>query len=151
MGDFLSREQILDADDYRTEVVDVPEWGGKVKVKALTGIERERYEASIGYVKGDRWVSKGNVQARLVAMCVIDEDGKRMFTEDDIQKLSRKSSAALKRVVDVCRKLSGLTDEDMEWLEGNSDGDQSGPSSSSSPSLSVARSTSSSGASRAGN
>lgn len=150
MTDFLSRDQVLEADDYRSEVVEVPEWGGKIRVKGLSGLERERYEQSVGYLKGDRWVSKGNVQARLVVMCAIDADGRQLFGEDDIAKLTRKSSAALKRVVDACRRLSGLSDEDMDWLEGNSDGGQNEPSSSSSRSLSVAPSKSSSDRSAVG-
>jgi hypothetical protein len=149
MGKFLSRDQIFDADDSRSEEVYVPEWRAPtgedtVRVKGLTGAERERYEASVGYVKGDRWVPKGNAAARLVVMSVIDEKGQALFSDEDVNRLGRKSSAALKRVVDVCRRLSGLTEEDMDWLEGNSDGVQSEPSSSSSPSLLGAQSPSSS-------
>ena len=36
----LTRKQILECADIPTEIVKVPEWGGEVLVKGLTGAER---------------------------------------------------------------------------------------------------------------
>lgn len=149
MGKLLTAEEIFAADDLTTEIVEVPEWGGAVKVKALRGDERERYEASNGYVKGDRWVPKGNAAARLVSISVVDDKGQRVFSDDDVVKLGRKSAAGLRRVVQVAQRLAGLTDADMEELEGNSGSGQSESSTSDSRSLSVAPSSNSSQKSQA--
>ena len=35
----LSKEQILKSDDLKSEIVAVPEWGGDVKVRVMTGTE----------------------------------------------------------------------------------------------------------------
>ena len=43
----LNREQILAANDVKTRIVDVPEWGGSVIVRGLTSLERDRAIASI--------------------------------------------------------------------------------------------------------
>ena len=43
----LSRDDILKAEDLTTEEVDVPEWGGTVLVRGLTGRERDEFEASV--------------------------------------------------------------------------------------------------------
>lgn len=43
----LSREQILGCSDIPTEIVKVPEWGGEVMVKGLTGSQRDWLEMSI--------------------------------------------------------------------------------------------------------
>ena len=43
----LSREDIAQADDIVIEAVDVPEWGGTVLVKGMTGAERDRFEISM--------------------------------------------------------------------------------------------------------
>ena len=43
----LTRDQILQANDLVTETVEVPEWGGSVFVKSLTGVERDQFEAAI--------------------------------------------------------------------------------------------------------
>ena len=41
----LTRDLILKADDIQTREVEVPEWGGTVLIRALTGTERDAYEA----------------------------------------------------------------------------------------------------------
>ena len=47
MSKYLCRETILNANDIKTEEVNVPEWGGVVLVKSLTGSEKDKYEQSI--------------------------------------------------------------------------------------------------------
>lgn len=114
----LSREQILGATDRKTEDVAVPEWGGSVRVRGLSGAERDAYEASIVQLGagGKRSVNLKNLRARLVAYSVIDEDGNPLFTPEDVAALGDKSAAALERVFDVARKLSGLADGDVKEL-----------------------------------
>jgi hypothetical protein len=129
----LSREQILGADDRRTEDVAVPEWGGTVRVRALSGAERDAYEASIVTVRpdGSSRVSLKNLRGRLVSLSVVDEEGNRVFSEEDAVALGEKSASALERVFDVARRLSGLSEDDVaELAEGfepaPSDGSTSG-------------------------
>lgn len=43
----LTREAILSADDLPAETVDVPEWGGKVRIRTMTGSERDAFESSL--------------------------------------------------------------------------------------------------------
>jgi hypothetical protein len=122
---FLTREQILNCSDLEDiEIVDVPEWGGKVRVKALSGKERDKYETSLMEFdsKAKKVIYKAeNVKARLAAYSIVDENGTRMFSDKDILTLGNKSAKALNRVVDVCRRKSGITDDDMADLEKNSE------------------------------
>jgi len=60
-----------------------------------------------------------NIRARFVASCIIDEDGKRLFTAQDIVPLGKKSAAAMSRVFDECREINGITEKDVEEIEGN--------------------------------
>lgn len=113
----LTREQILDADDKKTEVVSVPEWGGEVMVSTMSGAERDRIEAGIIGKNGGK--NLVNVRAKFVAPCLVDESGKLLFTEKDLQKLGNKSVAALDRVFAVAQRLNRITDEDVEDLAKN--------------------------------
>lgn len=115
---YLTREQIMGADDRNTQDVDVPEWGGTVRLRGMSGLERDEYEAGIIAVgpDGKRRVDLKNMRARLVAYSIVDEDGGRMFQAEDIEALGDKSAAALERVFDVARKLSGLSSDDVEEL-----------------------------------
>ena len=79
----LSKTAILCANDLQTEDVDVPEWGGAVRVRSFTGRERDAFEASMVRGEGkDRKVDLTNMRARLVGLTVIDEGGQRLFTDE---------------------------------------------------------------------
>ena len=129
----LTRDEILKAEDIDTQEVDVPEWGGTVLVKGLSGRQRDEFEGSMVERRGRRAVlNTANMRAKLVAWSVVDETGKRLFTNADIQDLGEHSAAAVDRVYSVAAKLSGLGDEDVE--EATADFDKTGGSNSSSAS-----------------
>ncbi len=122
-GKLLTAKQILEADDIKTERLAVPEWGGDVLVKALTGAERDAFEEEIIQIKGKKTtMNRQNFRARFVAASLVDEDGKKLFTPDQIKALGQKSAAALQRVFDLAADLSGLSDEDEDELIKNSEG-----------------------------
>lgn len=122
MTQYLTKEQILTAQDIQREEVDVPEWGGKVLVQGLTGQERDAFEASMIKGKGkNAEVNLANLRAKLVARSVINADGQRLFTDDEIPVLAKKSAAALDRVYSVAQRLSGISAEDVEELTKNSE------------------------------
>lgn len=115
----LTRDQILGADDRPTEVVSVPEWGGEVKVRGLSGTERDAYEASIASPRPDgrKHINLRNLRARLVVLaCVDPETGDRLFRDDDAEALGGKSAAAVDRLFSVARRLSGLGEDDVEEM-----------------------------------
>ncbi|MFF0867627.1 hypothetical protein ACFYUV_38100 [Nonomuraea sp. NPDC003560] len=114
---FLTREQILSVDDRREEQVHVPEWGGTVIVRGLSGTQRDKYEGSL--LDSKNRVRVLDARGKLAQMSIVDQSGQLLFGEEDIKALSRKSAKALSRVVDVAQRLSGLSDEDLEELEGN--------------------------------
>lgn len=121
----LGKNEILTADDLKTQDVSVPEWGGEVRIKTLTGAERDQYEAdSVRTNKGKREVNMSNMRARLIAMCAVDEQGQLLFTRADVMKLGQKSAAALERVFDAAATMNGMSDEDVNELAGNFDGGQ---------------------------
>ena len=127
----LSSEEILNTEDILEELVEVPEWKGTVRVRGLTGRERDAYEASLLEQRGRN--TKANLQnarAKLVVLSVVDARGQRMFTESQIPQLGAKSAAALDRIWKKARDLSGMSDEDVEELTLGFDDAQSEPSTS---------------------
>jgi len=114
----LSKEAILAADDTRTEEVEVPEWGGSVLVRGMTGRERDEFESSmLIQAAGQTARELRNTRAKLVAKCAVDDDGARLFTDGDVTALGEKSAAALVRVFEVAARLSGLDEEDVAARE----------------------------------
>ena len=120
----LTKEQITKADDIKYEMVPVPEWDGEVRVRTLSGKERDAFEDSITKSKGkDTAVNMNNLRAKLCALAMVDEAGDRLFHDRDIGMLGNKSSKALDKIFDVAQRLSGIGSKDIEELVKNSDAD----------------------------
>jgi hypothetical protein len=122
----LTKEQILKAEDLKTEIVEVEEWGGSVNVRTMTGTERDAFEQSI--VEGKDKTNLANIRARLCAVTIVDENGNRLFNDEDVVELGKKSAAALDRVATVAQKLNGFRNKDIEELGKNLSKGQSGDS-----------------------
>lgn len=111
----LTRDEILQMDDLKKEKVEIPEWKGHVFIRSLTGTERDEFEQSL-------WVGEGmkkkqnldNMRAKLVALCVIDDKGKRLFSSTDAAALGGKASAVLDKLFTMASKLNGLGIGDVE-------------------------------------
>lgn len=128
----LSKEEILKIPDIQFEEVEVPEWGGRVRVKTLNGKERDTFEAGLTIHEGKKVrFNLQDVRARLVALSVVGEDGQRLFSDEDVLRLGEKSGKALDRIYDVACRLSGLGEKEIEGLLKNSPPGQSAGSGSS--------------------
>lgn len=106
----LTKDQILESSDLKNEAVDVPEWGGTVYVRTMTGADRDQFEASmvsIG-VDGTRKADMTNLRAKLIALTIVDEAGNRLFDSSDVDRLGLKSASAIERVFAVAQGLNGL-------------------------------------------
>lgn len=136
----LTRDDIKEADDIQTEKVPVPEWRKKGQpiddaflwVRSLTGAMRDKYEASLieARRKGAK-VNLENMRAKLVQLGTIkdaaadvvndeSQDASNMFFADgDVEWLGRKNAAPIERLCDAIKRLSGMTDEDLEEIRKN--------------------------------
>lgn len=115
----LSKAEILSANDLPSEDVDVPEWGGVVRIRTMSGTERDAMEQSLLGPDGKPTRNTRGLRARVVALTAIDEEGNRLFTEGEAEQLGTKSAAALSRLFDAAAKLNGLTSSDVEQLAKN--------------------------------
>jgi hypothetical protein len=144
----LSRDAILGVNDLQIEKVFVPEWGDEVIIRGLTGEERDAYEGSrrqirnAGTPQAEMVFVQDNMRANLLVKCIVDENGERLFTDRDAGLLGMKNGKVLDRLFDVASALSGMSDEEAEKIEGNSE-TASDASTSSSPETSDAPSPSS--------
>ncbi|GGK89131.1 hypothetical protein [Mangrovihabitans endophyticus] len=113
----LSRDDIRAADDSEFDEIECPEWGGAVRLSSISGRQRDRYEASLIEDRGgNRRANLENARAKLIVLCAVDEKGRKLFTPEDLNWLSAKSAKPLDRLFDACRKLTGLSQEDVDKL-----------------------------------
>lgn len=136
----LSKAEIIAAEDIAYEDVPVPEWGGAVRVRGLTGAQRSLIEATMVASKGQevevRIEAFRTLRERLVAASLVDENGKRLFTDHEVSALGEKSAVVLSRLMAVAQRLSGMDEKAVEAMAGNSEAGQSAGSGSDSPSIS---------------
>lgn len=116
--EFLTPQQILEQKTLVTEELAVPEWGGKVLVKMLSGRERDEFEASMMSMnkQGQPVDNRKNARARLVQLAVVHPDGRPYFTKHDIRTLGELPAAGLQRIFNKVQEMSAISEEDMEEM-----------------------------------
>lgn len=126
----LNKSAILDAQDLPHEDVPVPQWGGAVRVRTMTGLERDQFRATLA-ADGD--IPVGKFSAALLAATCIDEEGNRLFTMEDMELLQAKSAASLDMPAAAAMRLNGLGPNAVADSVKNSASGQSDDSGSASP------------------
>lgn len=122
-GGYLGKDAILAAPDLEYRDVEVPEWGGVVRVREMTAADRE----SLGRAAEDRdkQIAAGETpiayEALLVGKAIVDSAGNRIFTDAEIVELGKKSSRALQRIYEVAMEISAIKREHVEELKKNSE------------------------------
>lgn len=110
----LTRDQIMAARDFETRTVEVPEWGGAVTLRSLSAKDRDNFESELSLTQDLR-----NLRARLVVKALVDDEGVRLFKDEDADDLGEKSSQVIIRLFDIVREMAGMSDEDLESAQGN--------------------------------
>jgi len=116
---YASADSILNSDDLKYDEVEVPDWG-LVRVRGLTGRERELYDQAIATYKPkgkkvDIQVHAHKMRCTLVGLTVVDGNGDRIFkTPEAREKLGKKSAKHIEAVYDCSARLSGLLAEDED-------------------------------------
>jgi len=116
----LNKDDILNAPDLPMEEVEVPQWGGTVLIRGMTGAQRDAFEALMLDDKADNVQNlRQNFRARMVSMAIVDAEGNIMFTPEDIDALGNKSAQALDLVFEKIQKLNAFKKEDVDELVKN--------------------------------
>lgn len=108
----LTKDAIL-ATVLKCQTVTVPEWGGDVQLRELSGADRDAWEQK-NYEARKSGATPQNIRAGLVCLCLVDEGGKRLFCDGEIEALGKLSGAALDRLFDVCLTMNRLRADDVE-------------------------------------
>lgn len=136
----VSAAMLAIAQDWPTEDVVVPEWGGVVRLRGMTAGERAEFlretrpksesgesETDIGVI----FAVRGH-QQRLLARTLIDEHGVRLFPPGDteaegVRILGDRSAQVIDRLFQIAARLSGMlpgqAEEARKELERTSGGD----------------------------
>jgi hypothetical protein len=113
----LSKDALLKGTALPRETVYLKELGGEVIIQGMTGKQRDEWESSlVKQRRNRRELDTRNVRARLVARCLVNDDGSRMFSDDEADQLGDIRVDVLGHLFEVAQRLSGVSDEDVDEL-----------------------------------
>jgi hypothetical protein len=131
----LGTDALLGGLTLPTEQVPVPELGGGgfVIVRGLSAFERGRYEQSliVDNGAGKKIWDPAYGRAELLVRTLVGEDGARLFADTDAARLQGMRADVADRLFSVAKRLSGLSQEDLDELKKACGGSQTADSPSS--------------------
>lgn len=128
----LSAQQIREAKRRaKTQTISVPEWGGDVRIGLMSLGDKDSWDMET--YTGRSGGSNAMYRAGLVARCMVDEAGKRLFTNEDAKWIAELDDCSVSPIFDAAYALNGLGKKGVEDAEKNSVAGPTGNSSSSSP------------------
>lgn len=105
------KDTILKAIDVQLHPVEVPEWNCTVYVRAMTGGERASFFRD--YKQADRTDDTGKLIVTLLVKTLCDDQGKRIFADNEGELLAGKSGTVLERIWSEAVKANRLAPEDV--------------------------------------
>lgn len=107
----LSRDQLAEAFKRKTglyDYVDVPEWGGQVKLRAMTGLEAENFmeETKARKEKGE------TSMYAIISACAVDENDQLLFPDATV--LHGQPMKVINRLQMRALRHNGFREEDAD-------------------------------------
>ena len=106
-------ERILGFDDpfVKLHPYPIPEWGATVYLKGNTAKERDRLEQQFGDLEK---AGRDNLRARILVKVLLDENGKRIFTDDQAEQLGEQQAPILDDLFDKALYFAGMKKDQRE-------------------------------------
>jgi len=108
---FLTAEEILSA-EWPCEVVACPEWGGDVRMRAMSAAEMVAFNDKYYGKDGKAFPEyEGKMIAAWVLASAVNEENGKLFTEESLEKLSQTFQPPLYRCFLAARRVNGEGDD----------------------------------------
>ena len=107
----LSAADILGVEDCKLKEVKVPEWGGSVYLKVMSGADRNPLEQM--WMNADQTPTL-DLAVQLLVVTLVDADGNRLFNEEQAKGLVNKNAVVLQRLMNEAFKHNGMDAESLE-------------------------------------
>jgi len=105
----------------RFRTVTLPVMGATVRIQSLTEREFSGYQAASFNNKGQiRPTGMRDATRRLIALCLVDDDGNRVCGSEQVSQLAEWDSADTQFLYGQCAEHCGINSDDIEDLVKNS-------------------------------
>jgi hypothetical protein len=106
-------DEILNADQSQSLKVNVPEWKCDVWIRTLPLGDLQAWELDCLRSKGE---GVDEYRTRYLSKCLVDSDGRPLFSNEQLKKLSGKVGARLFR---IAQKHNDLDEKEIEEIGKN--------------------------------
>lgn len=110
----INKHQIFASNDLREKFVDMPEWGGVVKIRALSVKEQLVYDEFLTTKPKEI-----EMALHLIILACVDDNNQKLFDNSDLELLKQKSSKNLFYLVHEILSLNKQESEDADSLAKN--------------------------------
>ncbi len=117
----LNREYFQAPPSRRFDTIDLPD-GNQARIRSLNELERSQLDNAAVNDKGElvrRELLR--YRCRVIAACLVDEEGNQLLSEADIPAIGRLDSATTTALYNACVKHCALEKKDEEGTEKNSE------------------------------
>lgn len=105
----LTKDAILrGVQAFHTDEVDVPEWGGTVRIREMSAAMRDAFEVAMAGAVQSPQRAPRSWRAWVAANSIVDAEGVRLFGDADIEQLAEAAASAMDRIFEAVLKLSGI-------------------------------------------
>lgn len=109
------KDDIGRADDSKREAVDMSEfWPG------VQGLCISKLTSWDSFTYSQQFDKATDLFSHLLVRCITDGNGERVFTDDDVALLGKKSPEALKKLYEIAVRINKLGKQDQDDIEKNS-------------------------------
>jgi hypothetical protein len=118
----LSASEILSRDDRPVTEIPVPEWNGIVRTRPLTLVEQAEHSNVVHAPLKESETEHDRARTQILDYLfrvLVNEDGRPLFTFDDLEKLQRQSGPVLQWLFEETLKANGIDREANEDAEKN--------------------------------
>lgn len=115
----IDKAKLLSANSaFKLGELELPELGGKVFLRVLSSRERDALEAEFTDAKNS--LSKlDNIRAKLVVRAVADDQGKRLFSDEEIGAVGDLPAPLVSKIFDAAARHNGMTSDAVEAARKN--------------------------------
>jgi len=118
-----NRSALIQLCQRRYAEIELSGVGVVVRIQSLSEKEKSDYETVL-ISKNGRGILKdrlADATRRLIALCVVDENDKPVFSSEDLTVISEMDSLVASRIYEACQEHCGFNRGDIETAVKNSD------------------------------
>ncbi|HVJ72025.1 MAG TPA: hypothetical protein VM531_11070 [Sphingomicrobium sp.] len=107
----LGIDDIERVDDTAFKTVEVPEWGGSIRIGTINA------GTMLEYVKSNDTAAKFNSGLRMIVDSLVDANGKRIGQLSHMEMLKKKNNMVIQKVAEEILKLNGVEKKPFDFQD----------------------------------